>query len=46
MRGLWAISAPSDFSTFDTERQCQVLATYVVYYAWGIITIFLPIVWE
>lgn len=32
--------------TIHNASQRQVLATYVVYYAWGIITIFHDIVWE
>jgi hypothetical protein len=34
-----------DGTVHDTYQR-QVLATYVVYYGWGIITIFHPIVWE
>ena len=40
----WVINDPE--GTIHNADQRQVLATYVVYYGWGIITIFHDIVWE
>lgn len=40
----WVINHPAD--TIHNAYQRQVLAVYVVFYGWGIISIFHPIVWE